>query len=303
MKQTRKLIALLLAVIMMFCLTGCGSFEGKMAKAALKMQKLQSLRADISIDLGLSMSMFGEAMDLDMTINGPVDVIISPLQGKADLSLNMLDENLDILCYMEQKEGKLLVYASTDEDDNWVKTEVDLSQFPENGKLDTKGLAQLAKLAASFEESGTKTVKGSEASIYSGKVAWSELESTADMESIMNTMADSAGSGLDLSGLDFSQLGDIPLSIGVDNKSGMVVKYTMDLTEMMQSLLPMIMDAAVKAAMSESGVSGLDGFDLSSLGLEFNLNKLTADAELYDFDSVSEIVIPDAALNAENIAA
>ena len=40
MKKTARIIALILLAAMLLCLTGCGSFETKMAKAAKKMAAL-----------------------------------------------------------------------------------------------------------------------------------------------------------------------------------------------------------------------------------------------------------------------
>lgn len=304
MKQTRKLIALLLAMIMMFCLTGCdGLFGVKMTRAALKMQKLQSLRSDITSDLSLNVTLMGEGLDLDMTASGTVDVILSPLLVKADLTLNMLDENVDTLSYLEQKGDKLLIYSSADEGETWSRTEVDASSLAENGKMDTKSLTQLAKLANSFEEVGTEMVKGSEATIYSGKITGADLASSGDLDAVVDSIGDGTGSGIDLSALDFSNVGDIPLTVGIDKESGMVVKCGIDLTSLMQAVLPVALDAAMKTAMADGALGEMGGLGLDALGLQLNLNKLTADAELYDFDAVSEIVIPDAALNAVDIAA
>ena len=51
MKKYRKIACLFLALVMMLSLTACGSFEMKMATAAKKMEKLQSYRMDVDVDM------------------------------------------------------------------------------------------------------------------------------------------------------------------------------------------------------------------------------------------------------------
>ena len=70
MKRT-KLLALLLCALMVLSLAACGSFEMKMARAAQKMEKLQSYRTDIKVDLGMSMSLLGQSLPLEPFLTPP----------------------------------------------------------------------------------------------------------------------------------------------------------------------------------------------------------------------------------------
>ena len=105
---------------------------------------------------------------------------------------------------------------------------------------------------------------------------------------------------IELDDLDESFDGAIPTTISIDNKSGMVVKFTMDLTDVIQNLMPLLVDQVVKEAARENG---LEGIDLSVLGFALEMDHVTVSEVLYDFNAVGTIVIPDEALAAEELAA
>ncbi len=309
MPRYRKIIAGFLILVMALGLTACGSFGLRMAKAAIKMQNLQSFRTDLDMNLGMSVSMFGESLDLDLTMTGTADISTDPLKARLDMDVTGMDESENVLSYLEKTGDNLIIYSSVDDGRTWSKAETDASQFPESG-MDKESLAWLTKLADSFEQTGTETVKGSEAMVYSGTFTWSALEEYVNLDAALDmmgkTMSETMGADIDLSDLDLSSVGDVPLTICIDRKSGMIVKYSMDMTAMMQTLMPAVMQAAMEAVMSSSELGALidpGSLDLNMLGFEFNLNKLVVTAILYDFDNVNEIEIPEEALKAENITA
>ena len=303
MKSVRKLIALFLVLVLALSLSACGGFAGKMAKAASRMQKLQSLRMDLNIDVGLSMSLFGEALDLDMLLSGPAEVIHSPLKAKASFTMNMMEETLDTLCYLEKSGDKILTYLSPDNGKTWTKTETGASGLPETGGIDSKSLAGLAKLSSSFQEAGTETVRGSEAVVYSGTLSAADLESVLDIPTMLKSIETATGTKLDEDALDFSSVSPTPIVLCLDKKSGMLVKTSIDMTGLMQVMMPVVMDTAIKSALDAGGLGGLAGLDPGMLGLECNFSRLIVTVVFYDFDSVGEITIPPDALAAKAITA
>jgi hypothetical protein len=100
--------------------------------------------------------------------------------------------------------------------------------------------------------------------------------------------------------LKLEEFGNVPVTIAIDNKSNMIVRYTMDLTEFMGNMMPVVMESIMAEAQKESG---LEGIDLSMLGFSVETGRVFATVELYDFDEVGEIEIPAAALEAEEAAA
>lgn len=308
MSRLKKALALLLVLLMVPCLSACGGFAGRMARAALKMQKLQSLRMDIDVDLGMRLSMFGEDLDLDLEVTGPIDLITSPLKAKAALQAAALGETSDILCYMEQVGSRLVVHTSVDNGETWERTDIDTPAPSAGGGLNAKSIAGLAKLASAFQESGTETVRGSQAVVYHGAVPMSDLEQIVDFSKIPASIEKSSGIKIDESALDFSAVAPIPVTLCIDDDSGMIVKFSVDLTGPMQVLIPVVLQAAVKSALDSSPLAGLGDLgdlnlgSLGSLGFEMNLSKALVSAELYDFDRVSQITIPSEAISAQNAA-
>ena len=46
----------------------------------------------------------------------------------------------------------------------------------------------------------------------------------------------------------FENLGDVPVSIWIDVKSGMIVRVEMDMSDVMQGLVPVLVDKAMEKA-------------------------------------------------------
>lgn len=298
MTHWKKLIAILLVLTVSLSLTACSGLGTKAAKAALKMQKLNSLRTDLDVDFGMSVSMFGESMDLNMDLNGTVDLNTSPIRGKADMNVSMENTTEKILIYFEKEGSSLILYTSPDGGNTWTKTEADASEGSKIS-ISKESLAALIQLGKSFEATGTETVRGSEAVVYSGILHWADFI-TDDMQArFLKAIEDEMGKALetevDLSEVDLRELGDIPLTLCLDKKSSMPVKFSADLTETVRNIMPVILNVVMKSVVNQSGlgaIAGLGGIDLGMLGVDFDVRELVVTAELYDFDAVGEITIP-----------
>ena len=295
MKTFKRCTALLLILALALALAGCG-FAAKMTRAAKKMEKLQSYRMDLDMDMALKLSMLGQSMDMDMKISGSSDVNTNPSKTKADLRIKMLGEEIPMLSYTDKADTGLVTYSSPDGGETWTRQTVESPELAEAaGK---NGFANLLKLASSFEKTGTETVRGSMATVYSGVIAGADLESVMEISVVLKNVFSTMDMSMD--GLDLTQYGSIPTTISLDNKSGMVVRYTMDMTEFMSKMMPAMMDAVMKEAAAESG---LEGLDLSKLGFSVETGRIFAAVELYDFDAVGTIEIPAEALAAPELAA
>ena len=72
MKHFKKLFSVLLILAFMLCLSGCSVIT--ITKAAKNMSSLKSLIADISLDLSMDMSMMDEAVPVELSVSGPIDM-------------------------------------------------------------------------------------------------------------------------------------------------------------------------------------------------------------------------------------
>ena len=304
MKRYQKVLALLLISLMALSLSGCSLIT--ITKTASNMNSLKSVSADLALNLGMDMTMMDETSPFEIAVSGPFDFDLANGKGKADLTLDLMGENVDLLLYYERLEDKFVIYTSADNGETWSKNETALSDQQEKDSSDLKALAMIKKLSNSFEETGTETVRGKEAVIYSGNILWEDLAGDVDLSSAAEAAGSASGMPLDFSDLDLTALGSIPVTIGYDKENDLIVKGSADLTETVQNLIPMVMKVVMKSIAAESGMEDsaeMEDFDLSDLGFSLDIQTLNVSAELYNFDAVGEITIPPEALAAEVAAA
>ena len=286
MKNVKKMLAILLVLAMALSLAACG-FETKMAVAAKKMEKLESYRMDMDMDMALNMSLLGQSMDLDMGMQGKADVNTKPMKMKMDMDLTTMGETIRMLSYAEKTDAGYVTYISPDDGDTWVKQTLDGDGIPEADAA--TNFALLFKLAGKFEKTGTETIRGAEAAVFSGTVEGEDIAQMLQMSGVADTLAESMDVELDELGADLASLGGVPTTISVDNKTGYIVRYTMDLTGLIQNLMPAMMDQLTATITEEAGMEGLD---LSTLGLKLDVSKTVITVELYDFDAAGTVEIP-----------
>ena len=304
MKRYQKVLALLLISLMALSLSGCSLIT--ITKTASNMNSLKSVSADLALNLGMDMTMMDETSPFEIAVSGPFDFDLANGKGKADLTLDLMGENVDLLLYYERLEDKFVIYTSADNGETWSKNETTLSDQQEKDSSDLKSLAMIKKLSKSFEETGTETVRGKEAVIYSGNILWEDLAGDLDLSTAAEAAGSASGMPLDFSDLDLAALGSIPVTVGYDKENDLIVKGSADLTETVQNLIPMVMKVVMKSIAAESGMEDsaeLEDFDLSDLGFSLDIRTLNVSAELYNFDAVGEITIPSEALAAEVAAA
>ena len=304
MKRYQKVLALLLISLMALSLSGCSLIT--ITKTASNMNSLKSVSADLALNLGMDMTMMDETSPFEIAVSGPFDFDLANGKGKSDLTLDLMGENVNLLLYYERLEDKFVIYTSADNGETWSKNETALSDQQEKDSSDLKSLAMIKKLSNSFEETGTETVRGKEAVIYSGNILWEDLAGDVDLSSAAEAAGSASGMPLDFSDLDLTALGSIPVTVGYDKENDLIVKGSADLTETVQNLIPMVMKVVMKSIAAESGMEDsaeMEDFDLSDLGFTLDIRTLTVSAELYNFDAVGEITIPPEALAAEVAAA
>ena len=304
MKRYQKVLALLLISLMALSLSGCSLIT--ITKTASNMNSLKSVSADLALNLGMDMTMMDETSPFEIAVSGPFDFDLANGKGKADLTLDLMGENVDLLLYYERLEDKFVIYTSADNGETWSKNETTLSDQQEKDSSDLKSLAMIKKLSNSFEETGTETVRGKEAVIYSGNILWEDLAGDLDLSTAAEAAGSASGMPLDFSDLDLTALGSIPVTVGYDKENDLIVKGSADLTETVQNLIPMVMKVVMKSIAAESGMEDsaeMEDFDLSDLGFSLDIRTLNVSAELYNFDAVGEITIPPEALAAEVAAA
>lgn len=295
MKQLKKILVIVLALAMVLSLGACGAFETKMAKAAQKMSKAESFRMDMDMDMDMNLSLMGESLGIDANVEVKMDILTKPAKMGGSMVMDIMDEEIEFLFYLEQTDDGYTLYLSPDDGESWVRRDVEGVEAPEVSK--TEQLGMLAKLAETFEEQGTEEIRGSAATVYKGMISGADISAAIAESGALEQLAELQDSAeIDLSGLDFSDLSDIPATIAIDNKSGMISRYTMEMTDIMQDFMGSIMDVVLAQVAKESG---MEGVDLAALGLTVEINKVEATVDLFDYDAVKTVEIPQAALEAK----
>ena len=288
MKKRKRIALVLLAAALLLSLSGCGTFETRMANAARKMAKLQSLRMDMDLDMSMKLSLFGEALDLDAEMDGQADILLDPVKMSGSLRTEILDEEQKALFFLEQGGDSYTVSFSMDDGDTWVSREAQRKEPEKQNAAETIGA--LAKLAASFEESGTEEIRGSAATVYDGVIAGEDVKLALENTGVLAALGEALHTELDPAALP--ELSSIPASVAIDNKSGMLVRYTMDLTDIMQDLTGTVTEQLLARTLEAAGLGELN---LAALGLKMEFTDVKVTVDLYDFDAVEQIEAPQSA--------
>ena len=129
----RKLKYFMLTLLVgMVALTGCSKKNSMSPSEAVKkavnnMQTSENYKMNMAMNLAFSM---GENLSFDMKFSG--DVVSDVKNGLVytNMVVNMLGQDFTSETYSDtkSKEGKIIVYAKTSEDDEWVKSETDFSE-------------------------------------------------------------------------------------------------------------------------------------------------------------------------------
>lgn len=299
MKTAKKILSLLLALIMVLSLTACGSLQT--LKTIRKMQKLESFRADCSIDMSMSLGMLGQSLPvMDFSAEWGADVNCDPLRGEGDFRISLMDEAKEGQFYFTKEDGQLMLYSSADGGDTWKATPIELSAGgAESGfGFSKESLERLLRTAASFEEAGEEEVNGYHATVYEGLISGEELKALMDESDALEAFAEATET--DPAELEVEEVGDIPITVTLDNETGLPVRITVDLSGLMGSLFPFFLQAVMKA--SADGGEGPEEMLalLSMMDVSFDTFMITV--FLSDFDEVGEITIPEEAVAAAESA-
>lgn len=282
MNRRKKLMAMLMAGVMALNLSACGMFEMKMARAAAKMRKLESLHMDMLLELKLSMpGLLGKRLELNVDLSGGADTRFSPLITRAEMNVSALGGDKALLYYLEQSGEEFVMYLSSDGGKRWLKEQLSREQLPAQLSLNPEDLAVFRDCAESFSPAGEEPVAGSKAMRYDGLIRGEQVARALALTGALDALSESLGIKPEPEAM--GELGDIPASVWVDNKTGYIVRYRMEPTQVMEGLL----STALEGLLKDYGLEGMAG--------ELRLEQALVTVELSQFNAVGEISVPAAA--------
>ena len=272
MKKAKRILVFAILAAMLLSLCGCGMFRTHVAKAAIKMSKLDSLHADIEMQIGMGISVLGQDVNADATVTGGADIQRDPERVYVNLMAEVAGFEQNLLFYGVGRDGGADVYSSADSGDSWTKDSIENDDSSKSSKADGKSVfLLLSDSAASFKEYGKEKVNGSDAIRYNGKITSDELRQALELANAKQALEESLDVELDDD--VFEDLGDVLVSIWIDVKSGMIVRIEMDMSDVMQGLVPVLVDKAMEKA------------DIG-IGVNTKVYEVTVSITLSEFDAV-----------------
>ena len=272
MKKTKRIIVFAILAAMLLSLCGCGMFRTRVAKAAVKMSKLESLHADVEMQIGMGISVLGQDVNADADVTGGVDIQRDPERVYVNMTAEVAGFEQNLLLYAVGRDGGADVYYSADGGESWTKGSIENDDSSKSSKADGKSLfLLLSDSAASFKEYGKEKINGSDAIRYKGEITSDELKQALELANVKQSLEESLDVELDDD--VFADLGSVPVSIWIDEKSGMIVRVEMDMSDVMQGLVPVLVDKSLEKA------------DIG-IGVNTKVYDVTVSITLSEFDAV-----------------
>lgn len=279
MKWNKKFLAVAAAMAMAFTAVGCGGNAGSsdstdvealLTKAQETMDSVESMAMDMDMAIGMAM---GEE-SIDMVTSAKILAVSEPLKMKMDMSVDMGEMGSQSMqMYAEEKDGQFLTY--TNADGAWYAQSVtadSLAQYNAEGNMDL-----YLKNISNFSKTGEEDINGVTASKIEGVLTGDAMKEAIEESGVLSSVENMGLSAEDIEAIYSS---DLPLAMWID-ADGYVVKYEMDMTAMMQT----VMDQAMANAGEAAG------------DVKIEISKTTISMTCKDFNAV-EVEIPAEAANA-----
>lgn len=272
MKKAKRILVFAILAAMLLSLCGCGMFRTRVAKAAIKMSKLESLHADVEMQIGMGISVLGQDVNADADVTGGVDIQRDPERVYVNMTAEVAGFEQNLLLYAVGRDGGADVYSSADGGESWTKGSIENDDSSKSSTVDGKSLfLLLSDSAASFKEYGKEKINGSDAIRYKGEITSDELKQALELANVKQSLEESLDVELDDD--VFADLGSVPVSIWIDEKSGMIVRVEMDMSDVMQGLVPVLVDKSLEKA------------DIG-IGVNTKVYDVTVSITLSEFDAV-----------------
>ena len=275
--KLKKLLAA--AVAMVITVTGCGGskvdtaeVEELLSQAKETMATVESMAAEMTMEMDMSMG--GEMVETKTLakIRSQQD----PLKMAMEMSMVMSDgtEVDQMQMYAVEEDGHLRTYMTTA--DVWYAETLELDELNQYNAEENMDL--YLDNITDFKSTKQETVNGTQTTMISGVITGDAMEQ-AIADSGLTASAASMGLSEEMLASLYKELKDLPISLWIDAE-GYVLKYEMDMTEMMQKIMAESMKAL--GAAEEDILMDIEKTMITMVCSEFN--------------AVGEIEIPEEAL-------
>ena len=270
--KIRKMFAAVMAAAVL--LTGCGGVdtaevEALLSQAQKTMATVDSMAAEMTMEMDMGMN--GEIMETTTVAN--IRSQQNPMKMAMEMSMLMHDgTKVDQMeMYAAEEDGHLHTYMHMA--DAWYAETLELGELnqynaEENTALYLDNITDV-KSAEKEEVNSTETTK------ISGVIKGDAMEK-ALADSGMTASAESMGITAEMLEEIYAELADLPVSLWIDAE-GYVLKYELDMTEMMQK----VMDASIEALGAAGTGMDIEKTMITMVCSDFNAVEVEIPAEAY----------------------
>lgn len=280
MKSGKRIAVLALGAALTLSMTACGGTENKdnsSGDIGTAMEKLNAVSSlDATMVMEMNMSVMEQVMETKTTMN--MSCFNDPMKLKADMTMDMGDlGSVDMSMYasMDGDTYNMYLYDGT----NWTTQAVDVSYLQQYDAKESMNL--YLESGDDYTLAGTEEINGSTTNKFTGVIRGEALEEVLAASGATSNLEASVGD-LDLASL-YSDLGDLEITVWVDQESGYPVRYAMDMTQMMQGMMDKILAASA------------EGEDTSGM---LTVDKVNMVMDCFNFNSAADFEIPAEALGA-----
>ena len=287
--KTRKTLSLLLAMLILMSISVSALAEEPKPAEEASYENLDSWSMDTTVNIDLTMNMMGEEMALQMEIGTAIDMTKSPERCRTEMTTDSMGDSQKTILYYEKDGNNFTVVVSEDGGETWNKQVLPAEQFPANMQASLASFAKLTDYASVLTKTGTETIKGREATVYSGSLTGEQAADYIETTGALSALESMFATGPDA--MDVGELGEMPLSIAIDNETGMLVWFNMDMSDYLQHLMDRVLNTIIQSALGEEELP--EDLDLSMFEASVVIREASGDTTLYNFNEVGEIQLPE----------
>ena len=280
----KKGIAVLLAALMLASvwLVGCGERNPDELWAAAKENIVTTKSARLHMTMDMAFDLQGETTSMTMKMEEACTQ--DPLSAEVNMTMDMGGlGKMDTTMYLVQEGKEYVSYTKVsggildDQDVGWSQSTIDVTDLKQYNAMDNAKL--YLDVLNSFQSAGKEAIGSYNTIRYDGKVTGQ------DISKMLDTLGDNVSSML--STADTSTMADlldgIPMSVWIDQKTALPVRYEMDLSGMVNQLMRTMINALSS---------------LSSEAVDFQVSKARVTVECSDYNAVAPITVPQEVLDA-----
>ena len=219
------------------------------------------------------MSAMGQSVQTDTTMD--MVCFNDPMKMKADMTMDMGALGSVSMSIFAQADGdtyNMYLYDGN----TWT------SQTAAVNALEQYDAQQSVNLyldsGAEYISVGTEEINGMTTDKYTGVIRGEAMEEVLKASGATTNLESSLGGMVDVSDF-YSDLGDMPITVWIDQESGYPVRYFMDMTDVMQSMM-------------SKAMSGIEGGDT------LTIDKVEVTMDCSNYNNATDFEIPAEALGA-----